>query len=541
MRIAIYGLPSSGKTTLMENIPNAKTISGRQELERLSCGQFSAMDEENKRLTRIQYTEYLSSLNDDVVVSDGHYSFVDNVVFTPNDGDIYDVFFYLYCSPSVLLKRFAASEKNIKYSSLSEETIRQWQDFEIESLRLECHKRNKDFYVVTDNEESTAFYDFFKMVVNGFSTFLYAKDIAVRISNTYPIDKYKEIIITDGDKTVIEQDSFRFCYNGKTSVFDGDIYSTYQSYLYKNELISISSIPDIIREIKLNDDVWNMIKDTAYVVVSSGITSVWERLGEIFGFAEVIADPLISADCKYYVVKLLKEFGYRVVAFGDSKNDYYMLSEADDGYLKIGNRISRSLKNVDLTGLHLLYDKEPFYLTNDATEEDLRDISICKSNSGINGSRLAAAHLRLGQRLGSKLATMYPSKNTAVLVLERGGRFFGDGLYSSFGGVFFPYNPSKDTMPEISQQRVVIVDSVINTGKSIKAMIDLLKNDNPSREIVIASNVIQQSAIELLSDYKVFVVRSSTNSFVGKRQAVQIGNNGPDTADRLYNIIDRGF
>lgn len=541
MRIAVYGLPSSGKTSLIEKIPNAFVVSGRQELERLTDGKFSSMDEDGKRAARIQYTEFLSEIQDEVVVSDGHYSFLENVVFTPNDGDVYDVIFYLYCKPGEVLRRCALSEKNQKYSTLSEETIRQWQDFEIESLREECHKRNKDFYVISDNEDSTSFYDFFNEVVNGLSAVTGARKIASKISALYPIETYGELFIADGDKTVIEQDSFRFCYDGKTNVFDGDFYSGYQSYLYDQELKAIGPVPNSINEIKLNDDVWNMIKDNPYVVLSSGITAVWNSLKDIFGFKEVVADPMISADSKYYTVKFLKELGYRISAFGDSRNDYYMLQEADSGYLKIGKRISRSLANTDLTGIRLLYDKHPYILVEEATEEDLYDMAVCKSNSGINGNRLASAHLRLGQRMGSKMASKYPAKNTAVLVLERGGRFFGDGLYSAFGGVFYPYNPSTGVMPEITQKRVVIVDSVINTGKSIKEIVLNLKESDPNREIVIATNVIQQAAIDLLADYKVFAVRSSINSFVGKRQAKQTGKSGPDTADRLFNIIDRSF
>lgn len=541
MRIAVYGLPSSGKTTLMKGISSAKIINGRQVLECLSDGKFSFLSEEEKRRIRELYTKYLAELDDDVIVSDGHYSFMDNIVFTPNDGDIYDVIFYLYCSPSELKRRFDISEKNQKYSSLSVEAVTQWQSFEIESLREECHKRNKDFYVISDNGMTTCFYSFFDMVVHGYSTYKNALAIARRISEKYPLNRNKELYITDGDKTIIEQDSFRFCYNGKTNVFDGDFYTGYQSYLFSKELTIFSSIPQGINDINLNEDVWGMISNTAYVVISSGITSVWNRLQEKYGFVEVIADPMISADTKYYVVKILKGMGYSVTAFGDSKNDYYMLKESDCGYLKIGKHISRSLVDIDLTGLCLLYDKEPYYLIDEATQDDLRDIYICKSNSGINGSRLAAAHLRLGQRLGQKMARMYPSKNTAVLVLERGGRFFGDGVYSTFGGVFYPYNSSVELMPDIIQTRVVIVDSVINTGKSVLNIISRLKSMNPDVEIVIASNVIQDSAVKLLSDYKVCVVRGSSNSFVGKRQAIQIGKSGPDTADRLFNIIDRSF
>ena len=54
----------------------------------------------------------------------------------------------------------------------------------------------------------------------------------------------------------------------------------------------------------------------------------------------------------------------------------------------------------------------------------------------------------------------------------------------------------------------------------------------------IVANVIQEKAVELLKDYKVFAVRTSANSFVGSRQTEQKNGKGPDTADRLFNYID---
>ena len=115
MRIAIYGLPSAGKTTLIDKIPNVIAIAGREELERLSDGKFSDMDEAEKRRVRVLYTKYLSEFNDEIIVSDGHYSFLDNVVFTPDDGDVYDVFFYLYCKPFELLQRFVEAQPLQRY------------------------------------------------------------------------------------------------------------------------------------------------------------------------------------------------------------------------------------------------------------------------------------------------------------------------------------------------------------------------------------------------------------------------------------------
>lgn len=203
-------------------------------------------------------------------------------------------------------------------------------------------------------------------------------------------------------------------------------------------------------------------------------------------------------------------------------------------------RISRSLKNESLSGLVPIYDHSLVILA-DEDEEVQADIAICKSNSGISGSRLAAAHVRLGEKIGRHIAAVFPEKNTSILVLERGGRFFGDGVYMGAGGIFYSMNPKQDDAPVINTERVVIVDSVINTGKSIMRIIDELKNHNPGIDVIIAANVIQNEAVELFKDYLVFATRLSKNSFVGVNQSKQTGKTGPDTADRLFNLIKKRY
>ena len=181
-------------------------------------------------------------------------------------------------------------------------------------------------------------------------------------------------------------------------------------------------------------------------------------------------------------------------------------------------------------------DRSPYILADHSTEIK-NDIAICKSDSGISGSKLADAHIRLGRKLGEIIQGFILDKNTAVIVLERGGRFFGDGLYTGFGGTFYSYDPKCDALPDISSDIVIIVDSVINTGKSIIDTVKKLKQKNPDIEIFIAANVIQDKTISLLNGYKVFAIRTSANSFIGSRQNEQKNGKGPDTADRLYNYL----
>lgn len=539
MKIALYGMPSAGKSTLMSKITGAKVLNGSQELRRISGGEFSELSEEEKCQARIYYTEYVNSLEDELIVSDGHYSFMENVVFTEADGELYDTFIYLYCAPEVLKERYTTSEKNAKFSGESIEDISQWQDFEIRSLREECHKRNKDFYLISDNGTSNCmFYDFLDIVKKGFSTYKMAYEIAQKIMMSHQDEE--TIYIVDGDKTIIVEDSYRFCCNGKTEVFDGDFYTGYQSFLFERELQTATIDVNKITDIQINKDVYDKVGICDYVILSSGIESLWSMIAKEKNLKHVYASTYICADTKYYVVKILQKRGYKVETFGDSKIDLYMLRKADKGTLYIGKRMSRSLKNENLSGLKLIYDHSLVVLM-DEEPDIMDDIAICKSNSGINGSKLAAAHMRLGEKLGKRIAEIFPEKNTAILTLERGGRFFGDGIYMGFDGDFYAVNPRKEVISAIDAERVIIVDSVINTGKSIVNVISQLKGNNPDVEIVIAANVIQNEAIDLFSEYLVFTTRISKNSFVGKNQAKQTGKAGPDTADRLFNLIKKRY
>ncbi len=538
MKFVLYGMPCAGKTTLLKALNGRlRIINGSTWLKEQSDGKFSELPEDQKKALRIQYTKFLNTFSDEDIISDGHYAFEDVVVFTEADGDAYDVFMYLYCDPHELWCRIQKSEKNIRFASITEESLSTWQNREIEQLRLQCHKRNKDFYVLPSNQvTSTDFLAFVNAITNGFSSYRLASDLVDRIRDWYPSPT--ELILVDGDKTFIQQDSFRVCSNGfQTAVFDGNFYTGYQSFCFDREINGLSFDDKELENCTLNEAVVSNIQKQKFIVLSAGIPSLWDKLRVQFNIPHVIASPLISADTKYYVAKLLHAVGYGITAYGDSKNDLYLLKEADEGYLYIGDRLSRSLVSEDISSLHILHKAAPFILDDEKNDEVTREIAICKSTSGINGARLALAHFDLGVRIGQRIKTVFPNRNTAVLVLERGGRFFGDGVYIGFGGQLFPYNPKKDVCPLLNGNQILIVDSVINTGRSTLSLIEKLKANNPRAQFCIVSNVIQEEALPMLQDHTVYAVRLSANKFVGKRQAKQVGNAGPDTADRLFNLI----
>ena len=160
------------------------------------------------------------------------------------------------------------------------------------------------------------------------------------------------------------------------------------------------------------------------------------------------------------------------------------------------------------------------------TEEISELIALTKSDSGISGPQLAKAHLRLGTLLAEKMP--YNPSETTVVAVMRGGIFFAEGIYFQLGCKFQVYDPKKEEFVRPETKNVILVDSVINTGKTIS---DILTPD-----MVIACCVINEKALPKFEN-QLFAVRVSKNSFVGKNVKEQSGNVGPDTTMRLFNLL----
>lgn len=154
-------------------------------------------------------------------------------------------------------------------------------------------------------------------------------------------------------------------------------------------------------------------------------------------------------------------------------------------------------------------------------------ISITKSNSGISGPTLARAHMELGETLADEFADL-DLNDTTIVALLRGGLFFAEGMYFKLGCKFQTYNPKTDEFVRPNTKNVILVDSVINTGKTIQ---EILQPD-----MYVACCVINQKAVPLF-DNQLYTIRVSENSFVGANVLQQMGSKGPDTTMRLFNLI----
>lgn len=154
-------------------------------------------------------------------------------------------------------------------------------------------------------------------------------------------------------------------------------------------------------------------------------------------------------------------------------------------------------------------------------------IAVTKSDSGVSGPRLAMAHIELGKALGSEMTGFDPRDTTVVAVL-RGGIFFAEGIYFSLGCRFEVFDPKHEAFVRPETSTVIIVDSVINTGKTLLPLLD--------KGIKVACCVINEGAVPAFADV-LYTVRVSQNWFVGKNVSKQDGKVGPDTTMRLFNTI----
>lgn len=156
-----------------------------------------------------------------------------------------------------------------------------------------------------------------------------------------------------------------------------------------------------------------------------------------------------------------------------------------------------------------------------------RLVEITKSGSGVSGPELARAHMELGRLLGSQMGN-FPPDDTTIVAMLRGGIFFAEGMYFAMGCRFETYDPKQGKFTRPVTRHVILADSVVNTGRTMLGILD--------EDMYVACCVINDRAVPMFGD-RLYTVRVSQNSFVGKNIKRQEGKEGPDTTMRLFNQL----
>lgn len=182
------------------------------------------------------------------------------------------------------------------------------------------------------------------------------------------------------------------------------------------------------------------------------------------------------------------------------------------------------------------------HILNEQVDNSLvkENIAICKSESGIIGTKLRNAHDFLGGCLAATY-TNYFSKDSVVITLLRAGLPLAYGFANKLDCTILFYDDKVDNdffernKTLLENKDVIFADSVINSGKSI---LEAIKKSNlPKLKIKIITNVLCYKALDSLTEYELFAVRVSRNSFKGENVAKQKNGIGPDTGDRLFKTM----
>lgn len=120
-----------------------------------------------------------------------------------------------------------------------------------------------------------------------------------------------------------------------------------------------------------------------------------------------------------------------------------------------------------------------------------------------------------------------------IVAMMRAGLYAAEGVRHVFNeSAFVLYNRPEDLGNNLTGKKVILIDSVINTGKSIQKTIDILIKLRVSK-IFVATLVMQSEATFLARKYPMvafYAFRVSKNKYVGK--------GGTDTGNRLFGTIN---
>ncbi|KAF2683119.1 hypothetical protein K458DRAFT_390388 [Lentithecium fluviatile CBS 122367] len=305
---------------------------------------------------------------------------------------------------------------------------------------------------------------------------------------------------------------------------------------------------------------------------------------------------VVTGSLKGHLVDVLHARRLRVIAFGDSPLDIEMLQKSDYAFVVVGKKESRSrimdkeleeaigngliasqiviaageeprldtkklplfqLENAEISWI--LHRREHFFHATDSNAAKL--LMTPTRDAHLIGHDLRAAHGKVGYFLALRFVTdllgverhpishvqghltdgyrLRAEQQTLIIPLMRGGESMAFGVSEAFKTASFAHakKPEDLTTAQLAHSHtIILVDSVVNSGKSIVGFVDYLREVRPSVEIVVVTGVVQEDAVKmkrlgqmLRDDRKLSLValRLSKNRYTGKGET--------DTGHRLFN------
>lgn len=179
----------------------------------------------------------------------------------------------------------------------------------------------------------------------------------------------------------------------------------------------------------------------------------------------------------------------------------------------------------------------------------------------VSGPTLREAHRRVGWYLATEFLTdligveEYPiphvqgnqtsgyrlrnERSTLIVALMRGGEPMALGVSDAFPSAMFLHAKNPEDLKPVhllQQQAVILVDSVVNSGKTVVDFLRHVRGIDPAIRVVVVVGVVQAQAIsegslaqeiDLHPNFSIVALRLSQNKFTGRGTT--------DTGNRLFN------
>lgn len=390
MKIAIYGVSRSGKNYLIKKLikqigKKAYHLEGSVNLNYLALNkykcQFKELKEAEKDFLRKEFTKLIhqKELLYEYVFVDAHFAFIDKenykIVFTSEDQNVYDTFFYLDTSSEKIIEFSRKSEGEKKNTLITKEDIDKWKQFEINSLSKICKKANKDFTILNQNVNNLIDYIIRYLVDKSIKN----KEVdnknrlISRINEIANKSKNKLIVLLDADGTIIPYDSADIMAKYLNKIDTGNLKPIFQKYddycfsafydiakyysKYNSQDDFIMASQKASNDIKIREEFIELMKlnNVDFIITTAGFSILWQKIIEKYNFNNVylIAGNNLYDDCiigqaeKGIVAKILKKKNKTIACFGDALVDKDMFLNSDYGFLIVNKRVRSIVKHIE--------------------------------------------------------------------------------------------------------------------------------------------------------------------------------------------------
>ncbi|KAK5660036.1 hypothetical protein OQA88_13504 [Cercophora sp. LCS_1] len=322
--------------------------------------------------------------------------------------------------------------------------------------------------------------------------------------------------------------------------------------------------------------------NTSALVITCGLQQIWTKILALAGCAHIPvlgsglpAHPLlVTPSLKAHLVeRLRKTHGLTVRAFGDSTLDIPMLAAANHAVVvtQPSTSMLNALERTPLRNAHQLilpptrtpYPSLPVISLAlchhpvriyTAQSGAAKILSTSHRDARLFGPALRASHQRAGWYLAMTHLTkllgieeipggiphvqghtteghhLRHEMDTLIIALMRGGEPMALGVSEAFPAAGFLHAKTVGDVKEEhlnGMKTVLLVDSVVNTGKSAMEFVDHVSREGV--RVIIVAGVVQASAVGVLAGTEIVALRVSENRFVGR--------GGTDTGNRLFGTV----